>query len=244
MNKSEVKTLRSIYAFVSSAAMAVLMVGAMAVSNADNNIATFQPVVSDTTDYTFTNGTLSTVTGGFDVSSIGPAGTTSSDALFTLAPVTEQGMAQPALGGGEEALFGPGSFSLVDNNGTGATLLSASYGSAVLQGSSSGSFSDFTLNDVVYGGSNTYVTQFLAKYGGTLPVSGTYSLSMSPINPVLTNTGPGGDIGNFTAAGGVGTFEASSTAVPEPSALVTVAMGAFALLGLMVVAHRRSGLRS
>jgi hypothetical protein len=228
--------------------MGVMMVGFTSVSQANNFLANISAFSNTSpTDFVFTGGlggTLSTSGSGFEVASTGPS-TSSSDAIFELNPITEAGVATPDGFGGYNALFSGGTFSIVDDLGAGPTLLSGSFGSAVLTSpdSTEGTVVNLGLNTVTYNASSTYVQQFIAMYGGLAPITGNMTLALANATPGIGPDGTDGGFAAFDAQGGTSTFNAIATPAPELSPVVPFSMGVLALVGLMVVARRRTGLQ-
>lgn len=224
-----------------TAAVGLLTLGASTASFANNTIAAASVVSPSTTDYTFTGGVGGTLTSAFDVSGVGPSSTSFTDALFTLSPLTETGVATP-VAGGYDAAFSNGSFTLVANNGTGATLLSGTFTGSLLFGTtpSNPGVYNASFNDVTYTG-GTLVPAYTSEYGGNPPLVGDFNLAMTGATPGFGPGGAGGGLAAFSAEGSTISFDATPT--PETSSVVTVSMGVLALVGLMVVARRRTGLQ-
>ena len=248
-NKAEVIQLKPIKAIVTVLAMSALTLSVSAASFANNNIANISATPQQAADFTFTGGvggTLQTVPAGIKMDASGPL-TTTTDAVFKLSSIQEL-TAATASGGGYTAGFGGGNFSIVDNLGSGPVLLSGTFTGSTLTSATTSSGTLLSLGGltgVSYTTGTQYVNEFLSFYGGSAPVAGTFSLSLSAINPNLSNTGAGGGLAAFAADGTGGTFDAqSSTVVPEPSEIVTLALGGFALCGMMLFARRRTGLEA
>jgi len=229
--------------------MTTLALAVSAASFADTPMADYG-YNNTPTEFTFTGGVGGgIVTSPVQAYSMAPNLPLDLNTVLSINGVTETA---PTVTNGNvvSAAFSGGSFSLVDGP---TTLLSGTFtGSSldydIVSGSGAGSGANsplYSMEGITYTG-GTYLTDWETVNGEGPPVTGTGNLSLSAATPPAS-TGAGGYFAAFTSDDVTGTWDAAgtplNTSVPEPSAMAAMAIGGIGLLGMMVVARRRTGLQ-
>jgi hypothetical protein len=226
---------KAISSVMATAGVALVAAGAAMAQN--TSIATLRVPNPTPTDFTFSGG----IGGVFQtptpiaVNSSGVDGITRAS-FFNFGPITETG----AVAGGTAAFSG-GSFTISTTDSTG-DLLKGTFNSSALTSvnGSTGSVFNISMNGVTYTG-GLYLTEYLAANPGATGAIGNLAVSLSGINPPTSGAGTGGGFTAFSAAGGVGTFDATPVrpSVPEPGTYAAFLVGGLGVLGLMVGARKR-----
>jgi len=126
---------------------------------------------------------------------------------------------------------------VVTDNTTHTVLLSGTFGTADLVGSSGASSGNITLqsNDVTYTGGTFFPSGFLPT-GGALSIEFT---STSPFAANGTNVQPFEGVDGVTFSG-INNRGSNGGGVPEPASVAPIGVGALSLLGLMIRKRRGS----